>query len=154
MTKFITISVVLVLAVLFEEAIALKCWRCSSDSSTTAFCADPFDPSLIQNENQRRWAYVECSVPTTPYIPNQTPQKALCKKVKQLLNNKEVVSRSCVIEDFNTQPKYCATDSILSFAKTEFCETCSTDGCNSAGSFTPVAILIVTCVAVAKFLSL
>lgn len=31
---------------------ALKCWRCSSDSATSAFCDDSFDPSII-DENVR-----------------------------------------------------------------------------------------------------
>lgn len=29
---------------------ALKCWRCSSDASTSAFCDDPFDPSIINEQ--------------------------------------------------------------------------------------------------------
>lgn len=67
------------------SASALKCWRCSSDASNAAFCDDPFDQSII-TEQQRRWSFVECSFPPTqinPYNSNgQT--RAVCKKVKQL----------------------------------------------------------------------
>lgn len=66
-------------------ALALKCWRCSSDASNAEFCPDPFNISGI-NEYQKRWSYVECSYPPQQLNPySQTPnQRAVCKKVKQL----------------------------------------------------------------------
>jgi hypothetical protein len=64
---------------------ALKCWRCSSDASSAAFCGDPFDTSLI-SEQQRRWSYVDCSFPPAQQQPfgaiGQT--RPVCKKMKQL----------------------------------------------------------------------
>lgn len=64
---------------------ALKCWRCSSDASTSAFCDDPFDPSII-NEQQRRWAYVDCSFPPAqqPFGSVGQSSRPVCKKMKQL----------------------------------------------------------------------
>lgn len=67
---------------------ALKCYRCTSDSSAS-FCDDPFDPSVI-SENQRRWTYIDCKLPPQQGFGigdrgyNQPQQKAVCKKVKQL----------------------------------------------------------------------
>lgn len=88
---------------------ALKCWRCSSDSATSAFCDDTFDPSIIDetvweiyfiveylkklfNSQKRRWAYVDCNYPQNPYGQNQQPfgfgqnsnNRPVCKKMKQL----------------------------------------------------------------------
>lgn len=68
----------------FFTVSALRCWRCSSDASNAAFCNDPFDSSII-TEQQRRWSFVECSYPPgqlNPYNlqPNQRP---VCKKTKQ-----------------------------------------------------------------------
>jgi hypothetical protein len=37
-------------AISFQQVDALKCWRCSSDASTSAFCDDPFDPSIINEQ--------------------------------------------------------------------------------------------------------
>lgn len=64
---------------------ALKCWRCSSDASTSAFCDDPFDPSII-NEQQKRWAYVDCSFPPAqqPFGSVGQSSRPVCKKMKQL----------------------------------------------------------------------
>lgn len=88
---------------------ALKCWRCSSDSATSAFCDDTFDSSIIDetvrkiffcwfilkqivNLQKRRWAYVDCTYPVNPYGQNQQPfgygqnsnNRPVCKKMKQL----------------------------------------------------------------------
>lgn len=68
-------------------ASALKCWRCTSDTSNGEFCDDPFDESAL-TEQQRRWTYVECSFPPTlsyPYVNHDGLQYTLaCKKVKVL----------------------------------------------------------------------
>lgn len=66
-------------------ASAIKCWRCSSDASNAAFCNDPFDASIISDQ-QRRWSYVECTYPPGQLNPysNSANQRAVCKKVKQL----------------------------------------------------------------------
>lgn len=65
---------------------ALKCWRCSSDASTAAFCDDPFTQDII-TEQQRRWSYVDCSYPPqVNYQFNQANQQTrpVCKKMKQI----------------------------------------------------------------------
>lgn len=67
---------------------ALKCWRCSSDASSAAFCGDPFEPSII-NEQQRRWSFVDCSFPPSQQPFNNQQQygsstRPVCKKMKQL----------------------------------------------------------------------
>lgn len=65
-------------------ASALRCWRCSSDAKNAAFCDDTFDQTII-TEQQRRWSYVECSIPP----PSATgygqvfSQRPVCMKSKQ-----------------------------------------------------------------------
>lgn len=82
LTTFLTHSFIVLFVIV---ASAIKCWRCSSDASNAAFCDDPFDASII-NEQQRRWSYVDCSYPPgqlNPYSQSST-QRAVCKKTKQL----------------------------------------------------------------------
>lgn len=59
---------------------ALKCWKCSSDEHQSEFCNDPFDLS-VATEQQRRWAYVECSLPPGQSNPFDQPLalRAVCK---------------------------------------------------------------------------
>lgn len=144
-----------ILAVSFQEASAIKCWRCSSDASNAAFCNDPFDASIISDQ-QRRWSYVECTYPPGQLNPysNSANQRAVCKKVKQLVNDKYVISRSCFWENVNAPKDECLNNNTPSYIKTEFCETCSTDGCNGAAQYGPMALLVAIPVAVAKILLL
>lgn len=59
---------------------AIRCWRCPSDASNAGFCKDPFDASVV-SEQQRRWSFVECDYPpTTSIIP-------VCEKTIQLSKN-------------------------------------------------------------------
>lgn len=48
------------------------------------FCADPFDPSLITDQ-QRRVNFVECQMPPGKLNPysQSSEQKAVCKKLIQ-----------------------------------------------------------------------
>ncbi|CAG9798526.1 unnamed protein product [Chironomus riparius] len=150
---------ILFVAITFQQAEALKCWRCSSDASTSAFCDDPFDPSIINDQSifsklgihrqnsteQRRWAYVDCSFPTTGQSPyasyGSQSSRPVCKKMKQLINDKVVISRSCSWEDINAPADSCMRTTTPSYIKTEFCETCGHDGCNSAKKFTAATVL-------------
>lgn len=76
---------VIIISIYFTclPGLALKCWRCSSDSTNAAFCGDPFDPSIL-TEQQRRWSYVDCTFPPNQINPYQTTQtRPVCKKMKQ-----------------------------------------------------------------------
>ncbi|CRL01013.1 CLUMA_CG014398, isoform A [Clunio marinus] len=140
----------------FLSVDALKCWRCSSDSTTSAFCDDPFDPSII-NDQQRRWAYVDCSFPPTTqqnFGTYQQSSRPVCKKMKQLVNDKVVVSRSCSWEDVNAPADSCMRTQTPSYIKTEFCETCGHDGCNGASTFSVATILVLIPAVIAYFLAL
>lgn len=69
-------------AILPISADALRCWRCSSDTSNGGFCKDPFTPSLM-SEAQRKWNYVDCALPSdiNPSLINQA--RPVCKKIIQ-----------------------------------------------------------------------
>ncbi|XP_055301730.1 uncharacterized protein LOC129568177 [Sitodiplosis mosellana] len=119
---------------------AIHCWRCSSDASIAAlYCNDPFDSSNI-TEQQKRWSYVECMYPPSQLNPHsqQLAQRAVCKKIKQLVNDNVIISRSCYWEDVNAQKNDCMNATTPSYIRTIFCETCSTDGCNGE-AMNPVA---------------
>ncbi|XP_049280231.1 uncharacterized protein LOC125762322 [Anopheles funestus] len=155
--KFVSVLMVssFLLVVSFGAANALKCWRCSSDASTAAFCDDPFTQDII-TEQQRRWSYVDCSYP--PQVNYQFGQqnqqtRPVCKKMKQIINDRVVVSRSCAYEDVNTSPNSCLNAQTPSYIKTEFCETCLTDGCNGASQYGPAALMILISALVAKLLA-
>jgi len=142
-------------AITFQQVDALKCWRCSSDASASAFCDDPFDPSII-NEQQRRWAYVDCSFPSTAQQPYGAAQSSrpVCKKMKQLINDKVVISRSCSWEDINAPADQCMRATTPSYIKTEFCETCGHDGCNGASKFSGATLLALIPAVIAFVLAL
>lgn len=130
---------VLFLSLIQQQVDALRCWRCSSDSSTSAFCDDPFDPSVV-NDAQRRWAFVDCAFINNGQsnfgapanIGQNQNARPVCKKMKQLVNDKLVVSRSCAYEDVNAPADSCMRLTTPSYIRTEFCETCGHDGCNGA----------------------
>lgn len=70
------------------------------------------------------------------------------------VNDKTVVSRSCFWEDVNAPRDSCYSTNTPSYIKTEYCQTCNTDGCNGAGQFGPIAMLVAVPVVVAKMLVL
>ncbi|XP_055635645.1 uncharacterized protein LOC129775231 [Toxorhynchites rutilus septentrionalis] len=144
------------LAVSFQQANALKCWRCSSDASAAAFCDDPFTQEIITDQ-QRRWSYVDCSYPpgtgSYPFNQQQNTQRAVCKKMRQTINDHVVISRSCAWEDINAPPNHCINAATPGYIKTEFCETCTTDGCNGASQYGPAALVVLLMALVAKLLA-
>lgn len=71
--------IVYLCVVFFIIATAIKCWICSSDTSTGAFCSDHFDTSAIPDES-RRWAYAECASPTLSSL--SFGGKPGCQKIK------------------------------------------------------------------------
>ncbi|XP_058057147.1 uncharacterized protein LOC131208421 [Anopheles bellator] len=155
--KFVSallLSSLVLLLVDFESADALRCWRCSSDASTAAFCDDPFTQDIITDQ-QRRWSYVDCSYPpqTNPFNQQNQPTRAVCKKMRQIINDRVVVSRSCAFEDVNAPPNSCLNAQTPSYIRTEFCETCTTDGCNGAAEYGPAAVVVLVSALVAKLLA-
>lgn len=71
-----------------------------------------------------------------------------------LVNDKYVISRSCFWENINAPKDECINNNTPSYIKTEFCETCDTDGCNGAAQYGPVALLVAIPVAITKILLL
>ncbi|KAG5684196.1 hypothetical protein PVAND_013435 [Polypedilum vanderplanki] len=114
---------------------SLKCWRCSSDSSGSEFCNDPFNSATIPQRNLR-WAYVDCNVAIFKQQSfgeannNPTNLRPVCKKMRQIINDKPIILRSCAWEDSETPQGGCKNIQNPSYIKADFCETCDTDGCN------------------------
>lgn len=78
--KFIFESNIRVHEYLFITARAdISCYVCSSDTSTGAFCNDPFDVNAIPPES-KRWAYAQCSRPSEHIL--QTGGRTVCQKVR------------------------------------------------------------------------
>lgn len=70
------------------------------------------------------------------------------------VNDKSVIQRSCFWEDINAPRDACYSVSTPSYIRTQFCETCTTDGCNGAAQYGPTALLTVASVVLAKLLVL
>lgn len=63
---------------IFIKASGLKCWKCSSMTST--FCADPFDPTAISAQ-QNRSAFMDCGA---PFGKVGKTSHQVCKKEKTI----------------------------------------------------------------------
>lgn len=70
----------------------------------------------------------------------------------KIVNDKTVVTRSCYWEDANAPRDTCQSVGTPSYIRTEFCETCTTDGCNGAAQYGPIAVVTIAAVAIAKLL--
>lgn len=156
-------------------ASSLKCWSCSSETPIGEFCRDPFDASAV-NDQLKRWTFIECAFPPS----QSSNHRAVCKKTIQAgehhifetifffsenlsfrvsfhfkwiystVNDKHIVLRACHWESNNATKNGCTNSVTSPYVKTEFCETCDTDGCNSATQYAPVALLVAIPVAIAK----
>lgn len=60
-------------------ASALRCHYCSSDSSSGAYCNDPFDENTIPAES-KRFSFVECVRPSDYIVQNGG--RSVCQKIK------------------------------------------------------------------------
>lgn len=67
------------------------------------------------------------------------------------VRGKFIVVRRCHIEDVDSSKNACINNAITE-GKVEFCETCSTDGCNGATQFAPGSLLLIFPVVVVKLL--
>lgn len=67
-----------------------------------------------------------------------------------VVNDNYVISRSCLWEHIDAHKNDCLNSSTPSYIKTAYCETCTTDGCNGAAQYGPIALLIAIPMAVAK----
>lgn len=68
------------------------------------------------------------------------------------VNDKVVVSRSCSWEDASAPADTCLKANTPSYIRTEFCESCTHDGCNGAGQFGAAAVMVLLPVLLAKLL--
>lgn len=66
-----------------RAAVALKCWRCTSDAANGKFCGDPFEPAKLK-ETELRAHYVDCVRPPAKIDGvDTTNYQATCKKMQQ-----------------------------------------------------------------------
>lgn len=64
------------------------------------------------------------------------------------MNDSPIITRSCFWENIYAPNTECVNDNAPSSVKTEFCETCDTDGCNGALQHSPIiAIIIISVIA-------
>lgn len=103
---------------------SLKCWKCNSQDDS---CKDPFDGYSF-NET----LLVTCK--TIEFHSLREPTRPVCIKMKLFLNayNVTTIYRQCHWESESTSTTSCRNFKTTSAEQIEFCETCSTDGCNSS----------------------
>lgn len=63
-------------------ASGLRCWRCSSDASSSTFCGKTLELREL-NDQQKRWSYVECSEKPPQNIENIENLIPKCKILLQ-----------------------------------------------------------------------
>ncbi|XP_044739540.1 uncharacterized protein LOC123300924 isoform X2 [Chrysoperla carnea] len=101
---------------------AIRCFICQSDRDDN--CNDPF--------NKGNAILLDCTLkyPSTPFQPNS------CMKTIEYNQNSGVrhIVRSCGYQSSLVAPGKCEQPLHSNTIKTEFCELCNTDGCNSAPS--------------------
>ncbi|XP_031632799.1 uncharacterized protein LOC116346738 [Contarinia nasturtii] len=117
---------VLVLAISLQQALAIKCWNCASNEKE--FCNDPFDPSSL-TEADKNTFYVDCPLGQFNSTDTSSEQRAVCKKMKKMVDDKYIVTRSCDWESVNSVKNECLNQT-SPLVTTFFCETCIIDGCN------------------------
>ena len=92
-TIILLISFLAVLAAVPTNA--FKCWKCSSEVRGSEYCGDTFEDSGL-NSSQKKWAYVECTIPVIPGLDLPGPEmRPVCKKLKQKIDDVIVYTRSC-----------------------------------------------------------
>ncbi|KDR18171.1 uncharacterized protein LOC110831084 [Zootermopsis nevadensis] len=121
------IAVFCLLALSIQTGAGLRCWSCASSSDR--HCGDPFNKTFFHLR--------DCDSDRSPQTYNRltTP---VCKKLKQLSNEQEVIERTCV---WNKETA-CAPSSVHTSVKDVFCETCAEDGCNSAERFASATLMV------------
>ncbi|KAJ6649508.1 hypothetical protein Bhyg_04744, partial [Pseudolycoriella hygida] len=128
-TPYFTLLVLLCCG-MYSEVKCLRCWDCRSDGINSSFCGDYFDKDLI-SEQQRTYVYANCSVPESIKNPLAVPKIAVCRVLKQTENFTTIIYRGCHYQE-DGLPRDCLHKKYSPGIKTEYCLTCSTDGCNAA----------------------
>ncbi|KAJ6649510.1 hypothetical protein Bhyg_04746 [Pseudolycoriella hygida] len=118
------------LCIVDVNASGLRCWRCSSDATTSKFCGETLDLSEI-SEHQKRWSYVECDKKTPQYTGKNKNLIPKCRILLQNVDDVPTYTRSCFYEEEHVPSDSCANQKYEpSFVKTVSCYTCTEDGCN------------------------
>ncbi|GLV34668.1 uncharacterized protein CBL_09148 [Carabus blaptoides fortunei] len=135
MAKFSVLCLTVCLAYI-HSSYALKCYSC--DSTRVPACLDGSDLKNV--------ALTECS--TTSGSPGVT--EASCMKITtQAVNNGPVnTTRKCVMHPHGVDACVSARGKLPANMELKFCEMCTTDGCNAAGSIgAPLYAIVALCLA-------
>lgn len=145
---------------------ALKCWACNS--LEIGNCADEFDPEKLTDVERRHFLQDCLTVPLGIRKLNITT-RPVCRKmitksecwgceiespvtywhlpplflIGPLAGERRVFSRMCFYENESQAPDSCKLESKKSpILEVEFCESCTTDGCNSGSYLLPLVTLM------------
>ncbi|XP_026286450.1 uncharacterized protein LOC113212078 isoform X2 [Frankliniella occidentalis] len=123
MSPFSVMALCLVALAALHSAAALRCWSC--DSQNDYACDDPF-------RTANRFALIECDnrAAQGPAYYHGYP---VCRKVKQRIDGRPLVIRSCGWVDPNDGGRSaCNQLSTPGYIHQEYCSICNSDACNSA----------------------
>ncbi|XP_034255055.1 uncharacterized protein LOC117653474 [Thrips palmi] len=123
MSPLSVLAVCLVALAALHPATALRCWSC--DSQNDYSCDDPF-------RTTNRFALIECDnrAGNSPQYYHGYP---VCRKVKQRIDGRPLVVRSCGWVDPNDGGRSaCNSLSQPGYIHQEYCSICNSDACNSA----------------------
>ncbi|XP_037038115.1 uncharacterized protein LOC119075694 [Bradysia coprophila] len=131
MSTMLFASLLLLFSGICFEVSGLRCWVCRSDEMNASFCGDYFDKDLISDQ-QRSYVYVNCSRELTSMKnPHTIPEVPVCRLIKQTENMTTVIYRGCHFQQ-DGLPRDCLHKKYPDGIRTDYCLTCSTDGCNAA----------------------
>lgn len=139
-------AVCLVALAALQPAASLRCWSC--DSQNDYSCDDPF-------RTTNRFALIECDSRPGSGGPAYYHGYPICRKVRQRIDGRSLVIRSCGWVDPNDGGRSACTQlSTPGYIHQEYCSICNSDGCNPAvrHSGSMAALLAAPLVAIAAWL--
>ncbi|XP_050302329.1 uncharacterized protein LOC126740384 [Anthonomus grandis grandis] len=140
-------SVFVVFALVIQEGLTLRCWKCSSQYDAT--CRDYFNTSRILLNNRQMDPYTFGNLQPARTDPHVTEcegmhtstmgqMKNVClKRVLTVPHGPNEVIRECRMVHQQMKVGACPDELLNSPARNmEFCGSCEHDGCNSAPTAT------------------
>merc|ERR1719348_2534894 len=101
---------------------SISCFTCNSVNGSDPHCEDPMSPAHVEYREN-------CMVPKEGHIGEFPAHFCLKMAGKSVLTGETLVSRSCVLEDMNSQ---CGVFKFQNTSMNGCIVTCDHDGCNRA----------------------